>query len=295
MADTADVPTFDVLRERYRLTGELVTVSAVRVGSGKATDISASDAPIMRDGRGRPFLPGSSLKGALRAGLERVLRALSIPGPGVCDPLEKAATEPRRQRDTDTRRRPASCSAELQALKSQREEQRRREGPDARAELTLAEIQRGLCVTCALFGCAHFAGRLLVRDLPSVGEAEVFPEVRDGVGIDRDLRRASNGIKYDFECLPPGTVFRLELRLENPTDVHLALTLKALELLHEGDILLGGLTSRGLGRVELRALTLERTDARALLEGTGWTALDYAQQQAAAGRRLMALAPAREE
>jgi CRISPR-associated RAMP protein (TIGR02581 family) len=295
MTSTAGVPTFDVLRERYRLTGELVTVSAVRVGSGKATDISASDAPIMRDGRGRPFLPGSSLKGALRAGLERVLRALNVPGRAVCDPLEKDATETRRHGDTETRRRPASCSATLQALKREREEQRRRQGPDAQVDVTLAEIQQGLCLTCALFGSAHFAGRLLVRDLPSVGDADVFPEVRDGVGIDRDLRRAAKGIKYDFECLPPGTVFRLELRLENPTDVHLALTLKALELLHEGDILLGGLTSRGLGRVGLRALTLERTDARALLEGTGWTALDYAQQQVAAGRRLMALAPPREE
>ncbi len=275
MSAATAVLAFDTLRARYRLTAQLVTVSAVRVGAGKATDISASDAPIMRDGRGRPFLPGSSLKGALRAGLERVLRAIDAPQLKTCDPLD----------------RDRSCSARLQKMKTERQKQ----GDPAKADLTPDEIEAGLCVVCALFGSSFFAGRLLVRDLSAAGDADVFPEVRDGVGLDRDLRKAAPGIKYDFECLPPGTTFQLEVRLENPTDTHLALTLKALELLHEGHILLGGLTSRGLGRVELRDQKLERTDAAALLGGSGWSACDYAAEQAQAGERLTVLAQQRGE
>lgn len=275
MAETPVVPAFDTLHARYRISATLVTVSAVRVGAGKATDISASDAPIMRDGRGRPFLPGSSLKGALRAGLERVLRAIDALQPKTCDPLD----------------RDRSCSARLQKMKTERQKQ----GDPTKADLTLSEIEAGLCVVCALFGSSFFAGRLLVRDLPAAGDADVFPEIRDGVGLDRDLRKAAPGVKYDFECLPPGTAFRLELRLENPTPTHLALALKALELLHEGHILLGGLTSRGLGRVELRDQKLERTDAAALLGGAGWSACDYDAEQAQAGERLAALARQRGE
>ncbi len=275
MSTATAVLAFDTLRARYRLTAQLVTVSAVRVGAGKATDISASDAPIMRDGRGRPFLPGSSLKGALRAGLERVLRAIDAAELKTCDPLD----------------RKLSCSAKLQELKKQRQEQ----GDRDNAELQLDQIEAGLCVVCALFGSSFFAGRLLVRDLPAAGDADVFPEVRDGVGLDRDLRKAAYGIKYDFECLSPGTAFGLELRLENPTPTHLALALKALELLHEGHILLGGLTSRGLGRVELRDAKIERTDAAALLTGAGWSACDYDAEQAQAGERLAKLARQRGE
>jgi CRISPR/Cas system CSM-associated protein Csm3 (group 7 of RAMP superfamily) len=46
------------------------------------------------------------------------------------------------------------------------------------------------------------------------------------------------------------------------------MVLKALALLHEGTILVGGLTSRGLGRVELAdGVSIERTNARLLLAG----------------------------
>lgn len=262
MASVNGLPLFERLQHRYVIQGQVAAQSALRIGAGKSQDISASDQPIMRDGQGAPFLPGSSLKGALRAGLERLLRGLDHPALRACDPFDKDA----------------ACSGRLHALTQSRA------GQSGAAEVSQAELTEYLCAVCALFGCSYLAGRLFARDLPLVQPVRV--EVRDGVGINRDLRTAQDKVKYDHEALPPGTRFKLELRVENPSAVHLALTLKALELLNEGEILLGGLTSRGLGRVTLDNVRLQVTDARRLTTGAGWEALDYRGQQALAGRTL---------
>lgn len=256
MTGTSALPLFDTLERRYLVDGQLVALSAVRVGAGKSQDISASDQPLMRDGQGAPFLPGSSLKGALRAGLERVLRGLAHPALRACDPFDEGN----------------SCSARLRALTN---------------DVSPAELTQHLCAVCALFGCSYLAGRLFVRDLPLVAAVRV--EVRDGVGINRDLRTAQSKVKYDVEVLPPGTRFKLQLRLENPSDVHLALVLKALELLADGEIPLGGLTSRGLGHMALEQMALHATDPLRLMAGSGWELLDYTAQQVAAGRTLAGL------
>lgn len=253
---------FDRLSQRYRIEGLLVTETGLRVGAGKSVDAGTSDQPVIRDALNRLFLPGSSLKGVLRSGLEGVLRGLGDGRRLACDPF----AEP--------------CTAELQ--------RRQKGGVTIEIDDVLSEI----CVVCGLFGSPFLAGRVFVADLPLDGAHDQRTEVRDGVGIHRDLRVAQThpAVKYDHEVVPPGTAFRLEMILENVDDpLQLALVLKALDLLGAGEIRLGGLTSRGLGRVSLRDLRLERTDARRLLAGEGYELLDYAAEQAAAGRRLAAV------
>lgn len=49
---------------RYRVTGRLQTRSALHVGGAGA--VADTDLPLARDGRGRIFVPGTSLAGALR-------------------------------------------------------------------------------------------------------------------------------------------------------------------------------------------------------------------------------------
>lgn len=279
MTDAATAPmTFEHLHSRHRLRSQLVALTGLRVGSGKSAEISASDQPVIRDGRGRPFLPGSSLKGALRAGLERVIRGLpSNTALRACDPL-------------DSREHSEACGERLKRWIND-EARKSLKAEDARAydAQLLAQVCREVCTVCALFGSPYLAGRIFIRDLTlSDGQGRVAAEVRDGVGLNRDLRNAQPGIKYDFEALRPGTAFDLELLLENASDVHYALTLKALQLLHEGHILIGGMTSRGLGRVELRDVSVERTDAARLLAGQGFEALDYATEQARADATLSA-------
>jgi CRISPR-associated RAMP protein (TIGR02581 family) len=281
MTDTLALPTtFEQLRSRHRVRARLVALSGLRVGSGKSYETSASDQPVMRDGRGRPFIPGSSLKGALRAGLERVIRGLPHNAAlRACDPL-------------DDRDGSQACSARLKRWIDDEQNQRlKSKDPQAYDAQLVERVRREVCTACALFGSSYLAGRIFIRDLTLSDVATAGPvavEVRDGVGLNRDLRNAQPGIKYDFEALPPGTSFDLELLLENADEVLYALALEALQLLDEGHILIGGLTSRGLGRVALRDVRVERTNAMRLLSGQGFETLDYAAEQARADAVLAA-------
>ncbi|MFP3939774.1 MAG: CRISPR-associated RAMP protein Csx7 [Thermoanaerobaculia bacterium] len=262
--------TFDRLSVRHRITGRLVAETGLRVGADKSLDVGTSDQPVLRDAVGRVFLPGSSLKGVLRSGLEAVLRGLADERLRACDPLAAPCTEPLRKK-----------------------------AKAAGSPVDLDEVLETVCTVCGLFGCPYLAGRVFVADLPFEDATALRTEIRDGVGIDRDRRvaRTRPAIKYDQEVVPRGASFRLEMILENVTDsVQLGLVLKALELLDTGEVRMGGLTSRGLGRVSLNDLRLERTDAARLLAGKGYDVLDLEEAKAGAESALAAvLWPEREE
>jgi len=50
----------------------------MHIGAGKSADLACSDLPVMRDAVGRPLLPGSSLRGVLRAGIDSFCTALRL-------------------------------------------------------------------------------------------------------------------------------------------------------------------------------------------------------------------------
>lgn len=264
MSALAPPQTFESLRVRYRIRAELVALTGLRVGAGKSTDAAATDQPVIRDALGRPYIPGSSLKGVLRSGLEAVLRGVDRRERGLwaCDLFAEAGR----------------CVGD-----SEGDEARFRRGE----AIGLDEVIERTCTACSLFGSSFLAGRLFVHDLPRLDGAE--PEVRDGVGIHRDLGNAAGAIKYDVEVVPPDTRFRLEMLLENVDTPRLALVLQALEMLHDGELLVGGMTSRGLGRVEVRERTLEKITAERLLLGEDFEALDYDNTFQAAKNELRAI------
>jgi len=265
MSPAHAISTFEALENRYRLTARVVAVTAMRVGAGKAQDPAATDQPIMRDAMGRPFLPGSAVKGALRSGLESVLRGLAGSqrrGLWSCDIFVDQGDHER-------------CTIPFEP-----ERGAAREAPD------LNKVRETLCTTCGLFGSSYFAGRVFVHDLPLVDGSMLRTEVRDGVGINRDLRTAQDGIKYDTEVVPPGTQFALEILLENVSPLQRALLMQTLAFLDEGLIMLGGMTSRGLGRVRLEQQKIESTNAVRLLRGQGFETLDWPALQETAAATL---------
>src|SRR5438477_13163565 len=69
--------SFAVLRNRLVVTGDLVALTALRIGAGRASDVTGNDLPVLRDALGSPFVPGASLKGAFRARLEALIRAVA--------------------------------------------------------------------------------------------------------------------------------------------------------------------------------------------------------------------------
>src|SRR5437762_12785585 len=65
------------LRNRYVFRGQIVMQTALHIGGGKAT-LSSSDSPIVLTPDQKPFIPGSSFKGALRSTVEKIVPALPI-------------------------------------------------------------------------------------------------------------------------------------------------------------------------------------------------------------------------
>ncbi|GIW90409.1 MAG: CRISPR-associated RAMP protein [Pirellulaceae bacterium] len=225
------------LRARYRITGRIVLDTALHIGGGRNPS-AATDSPVVRDGAGRPFIPGSSLKGAFRAAVERLVPNIS--GLRTCG-LSDA---------------PDACANRL------REELKDRKNiPEAELLKLLESI---LCDTCRTFGTTHLASVTLFHDAPIADVWRALPEVptqvRDGVGIDRDSERAREGIKYDFEVVPPQTSFDFALTLENPTERDLGLIALGLQEFIAGMIPLGGIRSRGLGRCHLEEVKVGGVD-----------------------------------
>ncbi|MGQ9654824.1 MAG: type III CRISPR-associated RAMP protein Csx7, partial [Thermodesulfobacteriota bacterium] len=122
------------------------------------------------------------------------------------------------------------------------------------------------CPACHLFGSPWFAGRVAFKDafLLNSQDLPILTQVRDGVGIDRDLGAARTGIKYDFETVVPGARFGLEILAENLEDWEIGFLLTVLRMWEEVGIPLGGKTTRGTGWGRLRDLTLRQVRAEDL-------------------------------
>ena len=65
--------TFETFKNRLEIKGKLTTVTALRISAGRSSEPIGSDLPVIKDMLGRPFIPGSSFKGALRSRLESFL------------------------------------------------------------------------------------------------------------------------------------------------------------------------------------------------------------------------------
>jgi CRISPR-associated RAMP protein (TIGR02581 family) len=237
--------------KRYILSGELVTETGLHVGSGYGSP--RTDATVVRDFWERPYIPGSSFKGALRSTVERLIAGLPDSPVTSCQLVEGTggcvSTDPERR-------------SQYQQLLDQ--------GAEERKLLDLLEGAEGLCDTCRLFGSVYTQSRLLVSDLPFVGDKDLAAgEIRHGVGIDRETLTARERFKYDFEALPSQLRFRLELIVERPTPLDLALLSLGLQEMRLGFVPLGGIRTRGLGRcrLELKAVrVVDLGDKQALLD-----------------------------
>ena len=233
----SDAKLLDVFEGRLRLEGALVTRTALHIGAGGSGDALGTDSPVVRTAAGEPYIPGSSLKGVLRSAAEALLRG----GPfqelrerfWACDII---SGEPCVSHE---------CVEKLREEIIQRARQEKRE--PGRRELAEAVWAKS-CGVCKLFGSLALASRVRFADLPLRGDLPL-PELRNGVGIERDKELAASGVLYDFEAVPPETPFDLRVTIDNPTDEEVGLLLYLFEELDAGHLTLGGKTSRGLGRI----------------------------------------------
>jgi len=160
------------------------------------------------------YLPGSSLKGAIRAHAERIVRTVGGESFGSAkiwanDPLN----DPRSYLP--------------------------KEAPG---------IYKASCFTDQLFGSTEIASRFRVEDAYPVGEVQV--EERNGVAIDRVFGSVAHG-PFDFQVCTGGE-FKTKIHLKNFTLAQLGLIGLVLRDLDEGWFSLGFGKSRGLGLVSVK-------------------------------------------
>jgi len=70
---------FEVLKERWILKGTIRTLTSLHVGRGRGEkEAGEPDLPVLRFPDGKPYIPGSSLKGAIRSELDRLTKGLGF-------------------------------------------------------------------------------------------------------------------------------------------------------------------------------------------------------------------------
>ncbi|PYP83343.1 MAG: CRISPR-associated RAMP protein [Blastocatellia bacterium AA13] len=238
---------FSRFTSRININGDLIAETGLHIGAGASSlDPAATDSRVIQDAGGRPFVPGSSFKGALRGHLESIIRALGRSEPWTCDPLANPCIPAKRQKGGVT----------MEDIQQLAEDGSQEDGRTNYAEYDkrLTEgIVANSCSVCRLLGSPWLASRVLIKDLFIDEESWAGRlELRDGVGIDRDTGAARQGIKYDFEVVPARAQFGLEMTVENADACSFGLLAIALRELERGAISVGGKTTRGLGAVKLK-------------------------------------------
>ena len=227
---------FDTFKSRLELTGILTTVTALRISAGRSTEPIGSDLPVIKDALGRPLIPGSSFKGALRSRLESFLR-------GIVGSNRKLVANPAINDEWSL------TSKELSEFKEKILKNLKTEEKEASLNnfiLTNTDL------ISHLFGSPWIASKFQVRDLTVLPDSWFGQyQERDGVSIDRDTETAADGKLYDFQVVPAGTPFEFKAVVENAKDWELGLLMIGLHQFETEQIPIGGGRSRGLGVVKL--------------------------------------------
>jgi CRISPR-associated RAMP protein (TIGR02581 family) len=252
-----DLLTF---QRRLRLKGQLILKTPLRLGAGHSDELSGTDIAVVKDDLRRPYIPGSSFKGALRAHIERLVRVVVPGAEGACNPVSEDERCVKKEQMADWREKADRQSKEI--------------GQSADAILHRL-VWKHSCLVCRLFGSPWLAGKVQVRDL-TLAEPKRWMErrynLRHGIGIDRDSETVGQGLLFSYETVPADTVFEWEIVVENPTDYPYGngesgeekeapedgMLLLALREVQEGRVKLGGARSRGLGWV--KTLTFDEAE-----------------------------------
>ena len=184
------------------------------------------------------YLPGSSLKGAIRAHCERIVRTLGNERPvdnGIwtCNPLK------------DKERNPLDLSCGKK-LDNENKERKRANKP----EYTGSECHILSCNVCRIFGNTVLASHTRIEDAHPINPNDIRREERNGVAIDRIFGSVAVG-PFNFEVITSGE-FKTTIHIKNFTTSQLALIALAIRDFDEQRIGIGFAKSRGLGQVNMK-------------------------------------------
>jgi len=246
------------------LEGDLHCETGLHIGAGKGTlEIGGADNPVVKDAFGRPYIPGSSLRGRLRALLEQS-SGLAVPSELVYVSRRKGQEVRIHQSD-----RPDDEIGILFGRNPGRVERVQGEA----LETSTATPSRLTVYDAAL-------------DAESITQAmrenldDELTEVKSENAVDRITSQAN---PRTLERVPAGARFRIRIVLDVLCDEDKPLFARVVEGLRllEDDALGGG-GARGSGRVRLGNMRL-------LWRGRGFYAAGEGEQELLAGGDLAAV------
>lgn len=256
--------------QRYIFTGRLKMETGLHIGSSWAVG-QVSDSPVIRTPDGKPFIPGSSFKGAFRSTVEKLAETVGLKSclldradvNSICLSPEKSELGQafRVVRGYENRRIDSANKDASVAL--QKLGQVDWIGKVITEKDLMALLEIHLCDTCKLFGSPYAASQIIFADLlPPKDDtlANKMVQVRDGVAIDRDSEKAVDQLKYDYEVVAPAQTFELNITLDDPSPTDLALTCLGLSEFMSGFGYVGGHRSRGLAHCRLDELKIYELD-----------------------------------
>jgi CRISPR-associated protein Csm3 len=220
------------------LEGEIHCQTGLHIGAGKGSlEIGGADNPVVKDAFGIPYIPGSSLRGRLRALLEQTM-GLAIPSELVY--LSKRKGQEVRIHQSDR------ADDEICVLFGRN---------PGRADKVTGEALEGATATPA---------RLTVYDAPLVVDS-ITPQMRENLDDELTEVKSENAVDRitsqanprTLERVPAGARFKFRMVMDmlceedKPLVARVAEGLRLLE-----DDALGGGGSRGNGRVAFGGLNL---------------------------------------
>ena len=236
---------FSTFKNKYILTGKIVVLNALHIGSGREKD--DRDAPfISLDDDKNFYIPGSTFRGYLSTKLERFLDS----GNGF-----KIKNNGEELNEADVKL--IFGYTNLDKLETKINDKDNEE--DRKLKENNRKIQDRIIRKLNaknLDEVKSLVGRIHVSDMPVLKDVKYV--TRDGIKIDRNTGATEKRAKFDYDVVPAGTEFDLNIELENIENYQLDLIGLALnDILKDNGDLFGGKTSRGIGKCRLKDLKMK--------------------------------------
>ncbi|MCG3109164.1 CRISPR type III-associated RAMP protein Csm3 [Metallosphaera sp. J1] len=242
MSETSPCYDLDRIRVVTEVRGILENETPLRIGSGRgsATFRDASDNPIITRG-GKPYIPGSSLKGALRSWLEANVHNLYS---SLGEKYMKVY--------------PVDEKEVVSCVKTPEEER--------------------YCIPCIIFGHKDLSARMNVMDATVEGNYRI--ESYTGVTISRVFGGQFPGHLFNFDFVSPGARFNfrsviLNVNLEGESEEWREQVRRGVVFLIrslQDGMFLGARKSTGAGLVKLKEI-----EVRSLVPGSSWRKVNWAE------------------
>ncbi|MGC8949433.1 MAG: type III CRISPR-associated RAMP protein Csx7 [Thermoprotei archaeon] len=228
--------------------GYIRNIGPLRIGSGREPPFgSIVDLAVIRiplQGKEVPYIPGSSLKGVFRSYASNLIKSHGL---NVCSGLSKESCID-------------SMILEGQPLKDSIERFIR----ENKSEEAMNIFFKNVCLVCKIFGSLNYKSKVTFLDAyPLDYDNNILPfrlGTRTGIAIDRRTGTVSRGALYTVEYVEPECKFRFEIVARNLPNYALGLLSTLIKMLNNGEIRIGGFTSRGFGKIRIEDLEIYLKD-----------------------------------